>query len=218
MEMEHMFRKKQVTHYLFALFHANFLQTGNTGELGAEIQANFNNSFSFTFGSTFYVQYAAGEHLNAILVDGNHPYISTAAKAEPSPDWFSGFYNFSTIDSATNQFYQTFSINTFPWDAGVDGGVTYKARPDPLTVPRPITVFTYTTTPSGVFITADKTVVTVASWTCELVLQKEDIYGDKIYVNVTGSGGGSASGASRQSVIFGILTFILSLACMTASW
>jgi hypothetical protein len=55
-------------------------------ELGAEIQANFNNSHSFTFGF--------GEYLNAILVGGNHPHISTVPKAEPSPDWFLDFTTF----------------------------------------------------------------------------------------------------------------------------
>lgn len=191
------------------------MQTGNTGLLGAEIQANFNNSLSFTFGSTFYVQFAIGQNLNAVLVDGTHAFISAAARAEPSPDWFTGFYGFNTIDQSSNLFYQTFSISTFPWSAGVDGGLTYKARPDPLAVPRPISIFTYTTTPSGVFITADKTVVPVATWNCELMLQSENMYGDKIYVNVT-IPGVAASSATRTTTIS--LFTILVWGMVITSW
>jgi hypothetical protein len=106
-------------------------------------------------------------------LDAEHPYITTISMISPSPDWFSSFYNFNALDSATSTWYESFIIETYPWDAGTDSGTTYKANDVSTNPPVEIFQLTVDTIPeSGVFISVDKssangtTVLPVSKWVC----------------------------------------------------
>ena len=45
----------------------------------------------------------------------------------PSPDWFSGLSNFDVRDANNDRqtYFGSFSIETFPWDAGTETGDRY---------------------------------------------------------------------------------------------
>jgi hypothetical protein len=89
-----------------------------------------------------------------------------------SPDWFSGFYNWNAIDTSTDTWYESFVIETFPWDAGSDSGVTYDAPNDASNPVEPIFQLTANTVPTstGVFLSPDgTTVLPVATWTCSVL-------------------------------------------------
>lgn len=112
----------------------------------------------------------------AARLDAKHPYITTISMIAPSPDWFSGFYNFNAVDSATNTWYKNFIIQTYPWDAGTDSGTTYKAKDMSTDPPDEIFQLTVDTIPkSGVFLSANassatgSTVLPVSKWVCTQV-------------------------------------------------
>jgi hypothetical protein len=52
-------------------------------------------------------------------------YLSMAAGMYPSPDWYTGFYTFWLVDEYTRTWYDHIKIQTKPWDAGTDLGITY---------------------------------------------------------------------------------------------
>jgi hypothetical protein len=90
--------------------------------------------------------------------------------AAPSPDWFTGIYNFSPIDEVNQVWYDSFEIATYPFDAGTEKGDNFSpsnAAEDPQI---PIFELTKETVPeNGIFLNDSKTeVLPVALWTCEL--------------------------------------------------
>lgn len=112
--------------------------------------------------------------LQTARLDVEHPYITTISKIAPSPDWFSDFYNFSAVDSATSTWYESFIIQTYPWDAGTDSGTTYNADDVPTDPPVEIFQLTVDTIPkSEVFISENtssgKTVLPMSKWVCTQV-------------------------------------------------
>lgn len=108
--------------------------------------------------------------IEAIRLDAAHSFITSISAMIPSPDWFSGFYDFNALDSATNTWYQSFVLETYPWDAGTDSGTTYKADDVATSPPEDIFQLTVETAPaSGVFVNEDLTVLPVATWSCTQV-------------------------------------------------
>ena len=88
-----------------------------------------------------------------------------------SPDWFSGFYNFNAKSENGLRWYRSFSIDTYPWDAGTEDGDTYQLG-NPEQIPQlPISLFTVDNVPdNGIFLSPDNTtVLPVANWACELL-------------------------------------------------
>ncbi len=108
--------------------------------------------------------------LPPIRVDRIHSFLTTVTPFNPSPDWFSGFYAFNTIDSASNTFLKAFTIQVFPWNDGTRSGTTYTTTGSELSPFLPISEFTVQTIPpSGVFLNPQRSgVLPVASWTCQL--------------------------------------------------
>merc|ERR1712013_168125 len=51
--------------------------------------------------------------------------LSTITMIAPSPDWFSGFYDFDAINPMTDTWFREFTIETYPFDAGTEEGDTY---------------------------------------------------------------------------------------------
>jgi hypothetical protein len=89
--------------------------------------------------------------------------------AAPSPDWFTGIYNFSPIDPELNVWYESFEIATFPWDAGTELGDTYSPNNSPQEPHIPIFQLTNETIPgdNGILLDEAGTVVLpMAVWNC----------------------------------------------------
>lgn len=121
-------------------------------------------------GVTMKVSVRQNETIAPIRVNRDHPYISTIAAITPSPDWFSGFYDFNMLDTSTDTWYDKVEIQTFPWDAGTDSGTTYESENDLTIPPYLITQLTPRTVPeSGVFLSSDGDVLPVSRWTCTRV-------------------------------------------------
>ena len=76
--------------------------------------------------------------LESISLSPDFPYLSTISMAGPSPDWFSGIYNFNPMDTAQDYWYQSFKTATYPWDAGTEQGETYSTINEPGTPHHPI--------------------------------------------------------------------------------
>jgi len=98
-------------------------------------------------------------------------YLSTISMIAPSPDWFSGFYDFSPIDTgATDTWYEGFVIDTYPWDAGTEDGDTFSPMNDSTDPKEPIYQLTKDTVPSnGVLLnSAQDEVLPMLRWTCSL--------------------------------------------------
>lgn len=74
----------------------------------------------------------------------------------------------------SGNWYQTFSIDSLPWDSGTDSGTTFKSDnllTDPQVMPFPLTVNTVPDT--EVFLdSSGTTVMPVASWACSVVRSK----------------------------------------------
>mmetsp|Transcript_19747 Transcript_19747/g.31836 ORF Transcript_19747/g.31836 Transcript_19747/m.31836 type:complete len:358 (+) Transcript_19747:118-1191(+) len=67
------------------------------------------------------------QHLPPINVTVEHPFLSSMVKITPSPDWFVGFSDFRTISYDTETYYNRIVIQSYVWDSGTDGGLTYTA-------------------------------------------------------------------------------------------
>lgn len=57
-------------------------------------------------------------YLDPIKVSAEYPFLSSIAAMVPSPDWFTQFYLFQTYKDEGLTFWDSFKIQTFPWDAG----------------------------------------------------------------------------------------------------
>jgi len=122
-------------------------------------------------GDAMKVSVRQNETIKEVLVNADYPYISTISSVEPSPDWFSGFYDFNMIDPDTDKWYDKVVIDTFPWDAGTDSGATYQSPHAMIIPPYLITQMTVETVPdSGVFLNPDgDKVLPISRWTCTRV-------------------------------------------------
>jgi hypothetical protein len=99
--------------------------------------------------------------------------LSAITMAAPSPDWFTGIYNFSPIDPELNVWYESFEIATYPWDAGTELGDTYSISNSPQEPRIPIFQLTNETIPgdNGILLDESGTVVLpMAVWNC--IIQK----------------------------------------------
>jgi len=125
-------------------------------------QNNNNNAEVFEF-----------EHPIRMSSSNNH-YLSVIAKMAPSPDWFSGFYDVNVIKEDTMTWYDEFSIETYPFDAGIDDGTAYYTIEIPTEPPQPITQFTVDNTNNGIYLNPNGTdILPVARYTCALVGESE---------------------------------------------
>jgi hypothetical protein len=86
----------------------------------------------------------------------------------PSPDWFTGFYLFDTVDEYDRTFFDSFLIRMYPWDAGTDLGNSYTAF-DKDAVPADIVRrFTKANAPNGIFVSPEGSVKPVGELECKL--------------------------------------------------
>lgn len=112
--------------------------------------------------------------IGPLSMNSDHFLISTIAMMAPSPDWFSGFYDFDIRNG--DMWLDSFVIETFPWDAGTDAGTTYLAADMPIDPALWIyQLTTDTVPPSDVFLDpSGETVLPVAKLSCNVVPVEPD--------------------------------------------
>jgi len=108
------------------------------------------------------------KYLPPIRVRESHPFLSAIAAFDPSPDWFTGFYMMDTVDEYTRNYWDHFKLETYPWDAGTDGGLTYTATDNELEKPENVTRFTVETAPNGIFVSPKGKILPTAEFECVL--------------------------------------------------
>jgi hypothetical protein len=130
---------------------------------------------SVTVGEVQFNKDTQSQTLMDIAVSMDYPMISAITKIAPSPDWFSGFYNFDARNAATRTWLKSFTITTYPWDAGTEQGSRYSPDNSAQSPKAPIKQLTVDTVPStGVFLNTTtmmmgpKTVKPVATWMCTI--------------------------------------------------
>ena len=107
--------------------------------------------------------------LDPITLSPHYPYLSSISMVAPSPDWFSGFSSFSPRGPG-GFWYETFSLATYPFDAGTEQGTTYTISNNAEPVHGPIFQLTKDTVPdSGILLDpTGTTVLPMITWTCTL--------------------------------------------------
>ena len=117
------------------------------------------------------------QSLNALKLDADHPLVSAATKISPSPDWFTGFYDVSFLDTSSNTWFASIEIGTFPFDAGTDSGTSYRSDDAPTDPQRVITRIDAGDGTAegrgmpkdGIFVSpGGSSVLPVAKWTCSV--------------------------------------------------
>jgi hypothetical protein len=87
----------------------------------------------------------------------DYPLVTLCSMVAPSPDWFVGVSGLSLIENG--EWLKQITVTLFPYDAGTDSGLTFRA-PDEVTIPRG--VITRLTVPP---ISQDGTVVPFGTFT-----------------------------------------------------
>lgn len=109
--------------------------------------------------------------MDGVTVDEEYAFLSGMAGILPSPDWYSGFYLLDTIDKFDFTFWERIQIRTYPWDAGTDGGDTYRSLDRDLFPPQNVERIRKgnTRVREGIFLDKDRTYVPpVQEWDCML--------------------------------------------------
>jgi Spondin_N len=147
-------------------------QKGVSTTLVSEIRAASPATDVFVVGAP---QIAVGSQvLPNIKVTLATTLLSSIARIAPSPDWFTGFRNFNAANSGAQRWLQSFTLETFPWDAGTEKGDTYNPSNDAESPPARITRFTTSNIrPTRVFVSTTpegkSQILPVATWECKLV-------------------------------------------------
>ena len=155
-------------------------QTGNTAAFMQELGAQSLQVLNYTQASGLIIDQTSAAFtvtegnnyvfLPPINVNVNAPFMNSITSFQPSPDWFTGFYLFDTIDSTTQNYWQRFTLRTYPFDAGVDNGESYTATPSRTDPPGNVQRFNTSNVPKdGAFLSADgSSVLPVAEYDCVL--------------------------------------------------
>jgi Spondin_N len=88
-------------------------------------------------------------HIPPVEATPEFSYMTMMASFSPSPDWFTGFYDFWLIDEYSRTWYDHLKIQVKPWDAGSDSGETYESLDSDLEPPIPIQRFVPNNAPKG---------------------------------------------------------------------
>lgn len=106
---------------------------------------------------------------NPLPMSSDKRYISVITKMAPSPDWFSGFHDFSAVNEDKQTWYKNFVIETYPYDAGVEDGIVYDNFNGSTKPQQPVTQFMVNNVPNGIYLnTAGNDILPVAKYTCTL--------------------------------------------------
>lgn len=129
-------------------------ETGDTSQLQSEVEKMGNNYLNFVKGDVQFIEDEESQTIDDSLlcVDEEHPLVSGISMIAPSPDWFSGFYNFIPSD-VDGFWYDSVTLAVIPWDAGTDSGETYRSGDSPTRPKEDIGQFSVVD--GGVFVTED---------------------------------------------------------------
>lgn len=148
----------------------------NVAERGSRfnLQVEFSNAGNATndmvWGFLSFNNQDPWQVLPDITVSKDTPLLSSISMVAPSPDWFSGFYDYDARYSKSS-WAGEFIILTYPWDAGTEQGDEFSLDNDPENPHMPIFQLTKDTVPeNGIFLNSDGTdVLPVVKWHCLLV-------------------------------------------------
>jgi hypothetical protein len=157
----------------FCLILSWSLQEGFTTKFKEQIQQAGEYVNDYQEGQGFYLnkQYQTKNFkwMPPVTVSSTYPFLSGLAGFDPSPDWFTGFYLMNTVDEYARTYWEQFKIQTYPWDAGTDGGLSYEDIDYELESPETVHRITPATSQSGVFVSPlGDEVLPVAEWECIL--------------------------------------------------
>ena len=144
---------------------------GNTTTLFAEIEKAGMYANVPARGSVMFTNMTQSQVIPNFGVDSDNYLISSITMIAPSPDWFSGFYNFDPRSMDTKTWYDLFSIGTYPWDAGTEEGDTYSTNNTATYPTEYIEQLTIDTIPESTYVfrnPSGKKVRSVARWVCRM--------------------------------------------------
>jgi hypothetical protein len=149
-------------------------ETGFTEKFKDEMKQAGERVMGYAEGDGFFVDQEHWEdnyvYVPPIPVSYDYPFLNAIAGIFPSPDWFTGFYLFDTVDEYDRTFWERFTVRTYPWNAGTDGGQSYTAEDQDLDPPVNVERIYPNNAPSdGAFLSSDgSTVLPVAEFDCVL--------------------------------------------------
>jgi hypothetical protein len=149
------------------------LQTGNRVPILEETSAAGANVNAVAFTTMGLFRDPGVIDIPPVEVTGTHPHLSSIVMLAPSPDWFTGFTNFKPVADG-DVWYESFTIDTFPFDAGTDSGVTFMSN-DTMTDPQ-AEVFQITpeNTVDGIFLNPEEdAILPTARFVCGIVTPPE---------------------------------------------
>lgn len=88
-----------------------------------------------------------------------------------SPDWFTGLSNYRPVKDG--KWLQSFSVDTYPWDAGTDSGTSYTSGNSATNPKERVYRIFYDLPENNVFIGDDGSVLPVGQWSCDKVKETE---------------------------------------------
>jgi hypothetical protein len=147
-------------------------EVGSYGKLTNELEMFAGD---FVVGTDQYNRNQQSQTLHHISLTHSTRFLSSITMIAPSPDWFSGFYELKPFGRVERErlWYESFEIETFPWDAGTEKGDTFSLNnpaENPHVPVQQISVDTDTVPANGVLLSPDgATVLPMAKWSCQLV-------------------------------------------------
>jgi hypothetical protein len=140
----------------------NVAETGSTSKLIDEIEDAQEDDFvgEYVKGGVTFNSDTQSQIFDDIVLTPWFNTMSSITMIAPSPDWYTGFYDIKPIDKSSDVWYQSFKVETFPWDAGT------------VELPqRDIIELTKNTIPeNGSLLNPDGgKVLPMATWSCNLV-------------------------------------------------
>lgn len=155
---------------MHSTLHFFSLQTGETATLLSEISGVVQAAGTPVVGITQPLRVFTNQTLPTIIVTQARPYLSSITMIAPSPDWFSGFYNFNAANSTTQRWLRSFTLETGAWDAGTEQGANYVMDNAAESPARRISQFRIGNLPNtNVFASPNGLrVLPVARWECRL--------------------------------------------------
>jgi hypothetical protein len=121
-------------------------ERGIKNPLQSEIQDFISNGTADTLISGGVIGTSPGEVNLEFDITSSHPLVSVVSMLAPSPDWFIAVSNINLLEN--NEWVSSKTMTVEIYDAGTDGGDTFRS-PDMPTDPR-VPIFVITTPPLAV--------------------------------------------------------------------
>jgi hypothetical protein len=103
----------------------NLAEKGAHSPLDAEIKAAIASQAAGSLIEGRPIFGPPGQDMVAFTIDPAHPKVSLVAMIAPSPDWFTGVADVALFENG--QWVAEKTVVLEAWDAGTDGGTTYRA-------------------------------------------------------------------------------------------